>query len=325
MAEPTTIASVDAAARPLKWGVLGTGRIARKLLTAIQKVDAAQAWAVASRKADRARQTADEFAAPRGYTYDDLVNDPEVEVVYNSLPNALHAEWTIRLLEAGKHVLSEKPFSATVWEAEEMMRAARTNNVLLMEAFMYRFHPQWRRVEEIVRSGHIGTVRFIRSAFMFRMDNFEDIRFSAPLAGGALMDVGCYCVNFSRYIASLENPGTEPVAVYAAANFHANDDGSPGVDETLAGTLRFPAGVLAQFVCSLRMPGGVMGEIVGDRGKIEIAHPWLGGNPPKITVTTGGTTSVEEIPEADNYAAEVAHFCDCILHGTPLLLPPEDA
>lgn len=329
MAEPATGTTVvetqnevHAATRRLKWGVLGTGRIARTLLRALRDADGVEAYAVASRDIPKAQDMAREFGVPKAYSYDGLLRDPEVEVVYNSLPNGLHAQWSIKAARAGKHVLCEKPLAVTVREADRMIEAARDNNVLLMEAFMYRFHAQWARVAEIVREGDIGDVRFARAAFSFVMNNPDDIRYDPRLGPGALMDVGCYCINFLRFAAGIQNPGAEPEAVLAAAHFRDEDR---KIDETVAGTLRFPNDVLGQFVCSFRMSGGAMAEIVGSKGRIEIPNPWLPGNTTQLVIASGGETRTEEVAGSDNYVAEVEHFSRCVMSGTPLLLPPSDA
>lgn len=308
---------------PVRWGVLGTGRIARKLLKAIESADSAKVAGIASRDVAGAQGLATEFGLASACSYDDLIADPSIEAIYVSLPNALHAEWAIRAAKAGKHILCEKPLATSVAEADAMIAAAQAHNVLLMEAFMYRFHPQWRRVAEIIREKRIGTVQFVRSSFTFRMDDAADIRFSAELAGGALMDVGCYCVNFARFVAGAGEPDYKPQSVSAMAQWRP--DGIGLVDETLVANMKFPNGVLAQFVCSLQMRGATKAKVVGDEGHLEISNPWFGAAPTSLSVTCGSETHPEEITNVNSYVAEVEQFSNCIRTGAPLPLPIEDA
>src|SRR5262245_9159437 len=199
----------------LRWGVISTGWVARTFISALRDSEDQRVVAVASRDGARAAALAAEFGVPRAYgAYAELLADPEVEAVYIGLPNSLHAEWTIAAVRAGKHVLCEKPLAVSRAEAEAMFEAARAAGVWLMEAFMYRFHPQTLRVQELITSGAIGQVRLIRAIFCFTVADPNNVRLSAELAGGALMDVGCYPLNFARMIA-----GTAPERVAAAARW----------------------------------------------------------------------------------------------------------
>jgi predicted dehydrogenase len=230
----------------------------------------------------------------------------------------MHAEWTIRAAEAGKHVLCEKPLALTAAEAERMSLAASTAGVWLMEAFMYRFHPQHARARQWVEEGAIGAVRLVRAAFTFFLDPSQkaNIRFSKELWGGSLMDVGCYCVNSSRWYF-----GAEPNAVLASA------DVSPefGVDSTLAGILEFPTG-RAQIVSSLAMAGQQQVEIVGEKGRIELPQAFLpGSGDARLRLIRGGSVEEAVVPGVDQYRLQVEHFSGCVLNGTPPALPPADA
>ncbi|MBT8395595.1 MAG: Gfo/Idh/MocA family oxidoreductase, partial [Gemmatimonadetes bacterium] len=223
--------------RKLSWGVISTAKIGQRAVNpAIQASSNGELLAVASRDAGKARAFAEEAGIPTSYgSYQALLDDPSIDAVYNPLPNSLHREWTIRAVEQGKHILCEKPLALDAAECREMEAAAAANGVKLMEAFMYRFHPRTERVLEMVREGEVGDIRQIRSSFTFPLDRPDDIRWDRELGGGALMDVGCYCINVSRTLA-----GREPVEVRAMANFR---DG--GVDQQMAGSLRFEDGLLA--------------------------------------------------------------------------------
>ncbi|GMV05118.1 MAG: hypothetical protein AMXMBFR53_13980, partial [Gemmatimonadota bacterium] len=231
------------ARKRLRWGVLGTANIGRAAVNpAIRASSNGELVAVASRDGERARAFAAEHAIPRALgSYEALVEDPEVDALYVPLPNSLHREWTVRAARAGKHVLCEKPLALTEAECREMAAVAEEHGTLLMEAFMYRFHPRTERVLALVREGALGPIRAIRSAFTFRLTRPDNIRLRPELGGGALMDVGCYCVNASRTLA-----GAEPAEVQAQANWTEG-----GVDGELAGILRFPDGLLAHFDCAL--------------------------------------------------------------------------
>ena len=186
----------------MRWGVISTGWVARTFIAALRESEDAQVVAVASRDTGRAAATAAEFGLARAYgTYAELLADPDVDAVYIGLPNSLHAEWAIASVRAGKHVLCEKPLAVSSAEAEAMFEAARTAGVWLMEAFMYRFHPQTLKVQELIGAGAIGEVRLVRAAFCFTVSDPANVRLSSELAGGALRDVGCYPVNFARMIA----------------------------------------------------------------------------------------------------------------------------
>lgn len=302
----------------IRWGIIGTGMIARVLARAMEGSTKVVRCAIASRSMRKAEQFAREYGFEKAYgSYEDLLVDPHVQVIYNSLPNSLHCEWTIRAAEAGKHILCEKPLACTTEECQRMIDAAKVNNVWLMEAFMYRFHPLMLKVKEMIDGREIGTVRLIRSAFSFSLSDLNNIRLKSELCGGSLMDIGGYCVNFSRYIA-----GREPVEVFAVAHFGQKS----GVDETLAGTLIFPDGQIAQFDCSFQTVPRSFCEVVGSDGKIDIPVPWLpGSGDVSIAITKGGHSSTLKVKGADSYLLEVDHFCDCINQNRPPMLSPEDS
>src|SRR3954468_20871445 len=254
----------------VRWGVLSTSNIGRRaVLPAIQRSSNGELLAVASRAADKARGFADELGIPRAYaSYEQLLADPEIEAVYIPLPNSLHREWTIKAAEAGKHILCEKPLGLTAAECAEMEAAARQHGVLLMEAFMYRFHPQTERVIELIRQGAIGEPGLIHAAFTFRLTNPANIRLQADLGGGSLMDVGCYCANVSRTLF-----GAEPLEAQAFARWSAG-----GVDEQMIGNLRFASGGYAQFDSALTLARREMYQVAGTEGVIEAPVAFLPGH-----------------------------------------------
>jgi len=295
----------------VRWGVMSTANIGRWAVNpAIRASANGELVAVASRDADRAREFAETWEIPRWHGgYQALLDDDGVDAVYIPLPNGLHREWTVRAAEAGKHVLCEKPLALTEAECLEMGRAAETRGVILMEAFMYRFHPRTEKVIEMVRDGAIGEVRMIRSAFTFRILKPGNIRLDPGLGGGALMDVGCYCVNVSRTIA-----GREPVAVEAISRA-----AETGVDEQLAGTLVFADGPIAQFDCALTLERREVVEIAGTEGGLVVPRAFLPGTDeaPIIELRGREPETVHTVPGVDEYRRMVEHFADCVLEGRP--------
>jgi xylose dehydrogenase (NAD/NADP) len=305
--------------RKLGWGVLSTSNIGRIAVNpAIQASSNGELLAVASREAGKARDFAEKAGVPRHYgSYEALLDDDGVEAVYNPLPNSLHKEWSIRAAEKGKHILCEKPLALNAAECREMDAAASANGVKLMEAFMYRFHPRTEKVLEMVREGVVGDLKQIRSTFTFLLTRPENIRWDLELGGGALMDVGCYCVNVSRTIAA-----QEPVEVRAMANFR-----TPGVDEQMAGTLRFQDGLLAHFDCALTMERTEAFQIHGTDGHLRVQKAFLPGTDAVIIeqfdLENERTTLTVE--GADEYRLMVEHFGDCVLNGRPLRYTAEEA
>ncbi|HEX3268563.1 MAG TPA: Gfo/Idh/MocA family oxidoreductase [Gaiellaceae bacterium] len=244
----------------ITWGLLSTARINRRLLKAAAETDRAGVVAVASRDAARAQTYAREHGIPKAYgSYEALLEDPEVEAVYISLPNALHVEWTLRGLEAGKHVLCEKPFSRRPEEVRQAFDLADSKHLVLSEAFMWRHHPQTKTLAALLDERVIGRLRIVRAAFGFRLESVHgtgDARLSPQLEGGSLMDVGCYCVNAIRLLAG------EPKCVHGEQAL-----GESGVDITFAGTLRCADDVLAHFDCGLVLPDRAALEVVGEGGE----------------------------------------------------------
>ena len=300
------------------FGFLSTARINDHLLAAARASDLVDVLAVASRDHARADAYVREHSIERAYgSYDDLLADPDVEAVYVSLPNALHVEWSIRALEAGKHVLCEKPFTRRPEDVERAFDAAKRAGRFLMEAFMFRHHPQTMRVKQLVDEGAIGELRAMRGAFSFDLlaeRDAEDVRLNADLDGGALMDVGCYCVSGARLLAG------EPERVWGE-----QVPAPSGVDMSFYGTLRFPGDVVAQFHCSLALPFRQELELLGAEGSLLVEAPWrvdLGGD-----VFLRRASAVEEIDveEADAYRLELENLAAAIRGDATPLLGRDDA
>lgn len=303
----------------IRWGVISTANIGRAaMIPALKDATNGELVAVCSREMGRAREFADRLEIPRAYgNYEALLADPEIDAVYIPLPNNLHREWCIRAAEAGKHILCEKPLALNAAEVEEMAAAARRHNVLLMESFMYRFHPQTERVLALVREGTIGDVKLIKSAFTFRVTDPGNVRWAAELGGGSLMDVGSYCVNASRTLA-----GGEPLEVQAFATW-----ADTGVDAQMVGHLRFAHGLHAQFDSALTLQRREFYQVVGTEGVIDVPVAFLPGRgDTRIHITWGrGEVQTEIISGRDEYQAIAEHFADCVLHGQPLRYPAEEA
>jgi predicted dehydrogenase len=300
---------------PLRLGILSTANIARELLRAAATTPAVDVVAVASRDELRAQAYALERAIPRPYgSYDELLADPDVDAVYVPLPNSLHHEWTMRTLAAGKHVLCEKPYSRRPAEVEEAFDAADKAGLVLMEAFMYRHHPQTRRVAELVAEGALGRVRLIRSTFSFVLRDETNIRARPELDGGALMDVGCYCVSGSRLLAG------EPVHVSGEQVV-----GPTGIDLSFHGTMRFADDVVAQFDCSFALPRWQRLEVEGDEGALVVESPWRIDWPGDVLLRRDDEVERVDVDEADSYRLELENLAAAAAGDEPPLLGRDDA
>jgi predicted dehydrogenase len=304
----------------IRWGILSTANIgAKRVIPAIQQSSNGVVAAVASRDLARAQAFADELDIPQAYgSYEELIAADDIDAIYNPLPNSLHAEWSIRCAEAGKPTLCEKPLASDANEAQRMVDAFAGRNVLFAEAFMYRFHPQTQRVKQMVADGAVGTMQVIDAAFSFRVGNEDNVRLSGPLAGGALRDVGCYCVNTMRFMT-----GDEPESVAADAQFGRVS----GVDETLAGTLRFPSGVIGHFDCSLRTFREHRYEIRGTTGRILVEEAFVLTDEKPSTIKWWHEDAYEEIEiaPANHYTLMVEDFADALLNNRPPKFAPQDA
>lgn len=310
-----------ASEKPVGWGVLGTGKIgARAVIPAIQASSNGRLVAVASRARERAQALAAESRSQaRAYgSYEELLADPEVEAVYIPLPNGMHAEWSIRAAEAGKHVLCEKPLALTAAEARRIVDACRAAGVLLLEAFMYRFHPQTRWVQEQLAAGRIGPVRLVRGSFAFDIAaRPRDIRLQAALGGGSLMDVGCYPLNYCRMVF-----GGPPRS--AVARVVVPDEAE--VELGVAAVLDFGDDRLGVFDCSFQWPRQQRVEIVGQAGRIVVEAPFTPAfNDTVVRVLSDDETVEHRIAGVDQYRLQVEHFATCVREGKPLAIEPQDA
>lgn len=299
---------------PVRWGVLSVANVAMKrVIPAITASESARLVAVASRNVQRARELFLHRPGVRIYSdYQSLVDDPEIEAIYNPLPNSLHAQWTIKALLAGKHVLCEKPLAVTASEGALMIEAARNSGKLLMEAFMYRFHPQLIWALEQIRSGRLGEIRLVRSSFFFNILfplRHNDIRLQPQLAGGSLMDVGCYPINFCRAVY-----GHPPVAV--AARIYAPEPGA--VEHTATAVLDFGEGRFGQISSAFGLPTRQAAEVIGEQGSLSLSLPFVTGvHETEVILNLEGQTIHQKIQPADAYRLEVEHFSACVSTGTP--------
>jgi xylose dehydrogenase (NAD/NADP) len=294
----------------VKLGLLSTARINDAILRGASLTDAIEVIAVGSREATRANAYALEHGIARAYgSYEELLADPEVDAIYNSLPNSLHVEWSIRALEAGKHVLCEKPLDRNPREVERLFEVAARHRLTVMEAFMYRHHPQTHALQELVRSGGIGELRQIRAVFSFTITDPANVRLRPDLAGGSLMDVGCYCVSGCRLLAG------EPEVVFGRQVV-----GETGVDMRFDGILELPGNVLAQFYCGFDLPAASGLEAIGSKGSVLVREPWQCRDP--HLEVNGNRIAV---PDVDRYQLELENFAAAARGEAPALLGRDDA
>ena len=309
----------------VRWGVLSTAKIGiDKVIPGTAAADRCEVVAIASRDLERARAAASELGIARAFgSYEDLLADPDVDAVYNPLPNHLHAEWTIAAARAGKHVLCEKPLATTSADAERMIQACEAEGVLLMEAFMYRLHPTWEAVTSLVASGRIGELKTVQSWFSYFNDDPGDIRNLVETGGGALYDIGCYCVNLSRMLF-----GAEPERVGGSVL----RDPVMGIDVLTSGILDF-GDVVATFTCSTRAEPDQRVHIYGTEGRISLEIPFNipPDRPTRVSLTAGGDppvrpeTEVLTFDPANEYTIQAERFAAAVLDGGQVPIPPSDA
>jgi predicted dehydrogenase len=301
-------------ASPLRLGLLSTARINRRILPPARESELVEVVAVASRDGGRGAAYAAEHGIARAHEgYDALLADPEVDAVYIPLPNSLHVEWTQRALEAGKHVLCEKPLTDEPDDAEALFDLAEREGLVLAEGFMYRHNPQTRRVEKLVQEGAIGRLQLVRTSFSFPVEGAENIRLDPELDGGSLLDLGAYCVSGARLLAG------EPVSVLGRQVI-----GPTGVDDLFTGSLVFPKGVHAVFDCGLRMPSRATLEAVGDDRSLFVDDPWLCRRP-GIELRRGDGVELIPVESADSYRLELDDFAHAVAGEGKPLLGREDA
>ena len=298
----------------MRLGIVSTADINRKVIPGAHASDKVELVAVASREQLRAEEYAKAWEIERAYgSYEALLEDPDVDAVYISLPNTLHREWSVRSLEAGKHVICEKPFSRRPEDVEAAFDAAERAGRHLTEAFMYRHNPQTRKLAELVRDGAVGELRVVRTSFSYSLYDADNIRLRTDVEGGSLMDVGCYCVSGSRLLAG------EPDSVFGQAYI-----GPSGTDWVFTGALRFPGDVHALFDCGTCLPERDELEAIGTEGSLFLDDPWHCYEPVIEVRRDGGVERIELEP-VDSYRLELENLADAIAGDAPLLLGREDA
>lgn len=285
----------------LHWGILGVARINRALLPAFAASTRNRLEAIASRTLARAEEAARAASIPRAYgSYEALLDDPGLDAVYIPLPNHLHAEWTIRALRAGKHVLCEKPMGLSLMEIDAIADAVRSTGKVAAEAFMYRHHPQTQKVRQLVADGAIGPPRLVKGAFTFNLTHPGDVRLDPAMGGGSLWDVGCYPVSYARTVLA-----EEPVEA-----FGWQATGPTGIDLTFAGQLLFPSGAVAQFDCGFAAPFRTSIEIVGSEGTIVVPKPFKPDAAAAVTLRRGDADETFAGTAVELYAGELEDIAD---------------
>ncbi len=299
---------------PVRWGIVSTADINRKVIPGAKASPKVELVGVASRTQERAEQYASWWEIPRAYgSYEALLDDDEIDAVYISLPNNLHCEWTVKALEAGKHVLCEKPFSRHPEEVAAAFDVADRTGRLLSEAFMWRHNPQTARLKELVDQGAIGELRLVRSTFSYSLYDETNIRLQTDVDGGGLMDVGCYNISGSRFL------GGEPERVFGEAWY-----GPTGTDWVFAGTMRFPGNVIATFDCGTALPNRDELEAIGSEGSLFVDDPWHCLRP-GIELRRDGEVERIELEPQDSYRLELENMSDAIRGTGELLLARDDA
>jgi predicted dehydrogenase len=304
-----------------RWGILSTAKIGTvKVIPAIQNAENCEVVAISSRSLEQAKAAAEELGIAKAYgSYEELLSDPDIDIIYNPLPNHLHVPYTIKALEAGKHVLCEKPIALNTEEALTLIEATKKYpHLKVMEAFMYRFHPQWQKVKQLVDEGAIGEVKTFHSVFSYFNNNPDNIRNMADIGGGALMDIGCYCISFPRFIFS-----KEPARVVGLID----RDPLMKVDRITSGILDFSGGQTASFTCSTQFMFGQYAEISGTTGRIEIEIPVNAPNDrsTKITLITNEGSKDFLFDAVDQYTIQAEKFADAIINNLPVPTPLSDA
>lgn len=307
-------------AEKIRWGILGAASIARRrVVPAIQASRNGEVVAIASRTLDKAQAFAAELGIAKAYgNYEDLIADPNIDAIYNPLPNSEHAAWSIRCADAGKPVLCEKPLAKDAPEAQSIVDAFARRKLLFAEGFMYRFHPQTVKVKEMVDAGALGDFTAMQATFTFPIRSEDNIRLSKSLAGGGLMDVGCYCVNVMRLMT-----GQEPERARAIARVGIES----GVDEWLSGILSFPSGVIGHFDCGVRAQRTHTYELRGSAGRILVEAGFVmePHEEPVIRYWHGDQYETIKMPAVNHYTLMAEDFADALIDNRPPRYAPDDA
>jgi D-xylose 1-dehydrogenase (NADP+, D-xylono-1,5-lactone-forming) len=300
----------------LRWGFLSTANINRKVIPPIKDSNRHQLLGVASRSVEKAETYAAEHGFQKFYgSYDELLADPDIDVVYNSLPNHLHAEWTIKACQAGKHVLCEKPIVLSLAELDAVEKAAQSAGVVVQEAFMYRHHPQTLKIQELLAQNAIGKIRLARGVFTFFLTQPENVRLIAEYGGGCLWDVGVYPVNMIRTLI-----GLEPEAVFGVQTVD-----SQGLDIAFSGELMFPGGILGQFQSGFNANLYASVEILGETGSLVIPTPFFPYTDSEFTLVRDGLHEKIRVRGQDLYLGELDNMADCIFSGSLPRVTLEDS
>ncbi len=302
----------------VRWGLLSTANINRRVIPAIRMSQRGELVAVASRSVDKARAYARKWDIPKSFGgYQEMLDSGEIDVVYVSLPNHLHAEWTIKSLHAGLSVLCEKPFAITMREVDDMIAASRETGKALAEAFMYRHHPQTKIAGDFIRQGNLGELSHVRGTFTFKIDNREDVRLVPKYGGGSLWDVGVYPLSLAQFIF-----GEPPTLVFGMQWL-----GDTGVDETFVGQMRYTGDRFAQISCSFRTEFEIYFEIVGTKGRLAITRPFIAmdDNRRMIFYPNNGDPKDLPVPKQELYLGEIEDMHDAIIDGTPNYVTLEES
>ncbi|WP_255771830.1 Gfo/Idh/MocA family protein [Pseudarthrobacter sulfonivorans] len=308
--------------RKLRWGVLGTARIVRKSIPALQETANGEVLGIASRTGERAGEFAEKHGLPQAFgSYEALLESPDIDAVYIALPNALHLEWILKSLDAGKHVLCEKPLAMSAAECGEISRKADETGLKVLEGFMYRFHPRFQKLQELLAANAVGDLTFLHVGHTFDAGGGDNIRWYTGLGGGALFDTGCYCVNVSRMVTA-----QEPAHLAAFGNYRDANDGGR-IDTSIAGMLRFPGGATALFDTGVNLERRNFLEVTGTAGRLYLDNPF--GLLEEDSVLEehhfGQETVYHEVKGANHFVRMGEHFADSVLHGTPLRYDLADA
>jgi len=302
----------------LRLGVMGTADIAvNRVIKSLRKSKKVKVNAISSREISGAEKWAVKLGIEKYFgSYEEMLKSGDIDAVYIPLPNTMHCEWTIRALNAGKHVMCEKPLALTSEEVRRMIKSARENDLVLMEGFMYRFHPRNRDVLEMCCKGSIGEIKAVESSFSYVLDDPSSYLMSRELGGGALYDIGCYCVNVSRLMT-----GSEPVEVYGMFNLTATN-----VDMTFSGHLRFPKGKITSFHVSMDEEPRFYYRVIGDKGMIEVPGAFVSfGKQTNIVIQKNEKRETRQYQGVDEYRLEFEHFAEAALEKKPLLYDIEDS